>query len=472
MKNADLATPKFARSGSPGRAPNLLGIQRPCSYNAAMRERLSHKCRLLGMLSFLWLVAAAPIFGETALLPEQILVVVNSASDDSMRLGQIYLRLRKVPDANLTTVSVPNTEQITRRAYEEQLAAPVRQTIETLGKRGIRIRCLLTTYGIPLRIGAVRPPAASDEEIQANRERLGHVQVELEAMTEGALSERKAGAGEAQDVGALRAERRRLKATLSRLLGSDTVAAVDSELALVASGPYPIDGWQPNPHCRSGRTSAPNDTKALMISRLDGPTPAHAEALLRMAVEVERNGLTGQVYLDARGLDPAKGAYGRFDADIRKTAQLLQESLIPVNLNNRKELFGPGEAPAAALYCGWYSLAEYRDAFEWARGAVGYHVASAECRSLRDPKRNYWVKRMIEDGVIATLGPVAEPYLQAFPLPSAFFPLLMSGHYTLAEVFAMTSPYLSWRMVLIGDPLYNPYRKRPLYLLLRPLPAP
>jgi uncharacterized protein (TIGR03790 family) len=119
---------------------------------------------------------------------------------------------------------------------------------------------------------------------------------------------------------------------------------------------------------------------------------------------------------------------------------------------------------SAALYCGWYSHKKYVDAFQWSKGAVGYHVASSEAVSLHDPKRKYWVKSMIEKGVIASIGPVKEPYLTAFPPPSIFFPLLMSGKYTLVEVFAMTNPFLSWQMILVGDPLYNPFRNNPAFV--------
>ena len=68
---------------------------------------------------------------------------------------------------------------------------------------------------------------------------------------------------------------------------------------------------------------------------------------------------------------------------------------------------------------------------------------------------------MLEKGVAATLGPVKEPYLQSFPLPDLFFPLLMTGQYPLIEVYYRTTPYLSWRQVLIGDPLYTPFKHRP-----------
>jgi hypothetical protein len=53
---------------------------------------------------------------------------------------------------------------------------------------------------------------------------------------------------------------------------------------------------------------------------------------------------------------------------------------------------------------------------------------------------------------------VAEPYVNAFPLPELFFGLLVEGNLTLAECYIVSLPYLSWRMVLIGDPLYRPFK--------------
>lgn len=83
---------------------------------------------------------------------------------------------------------------------------------------------------------------------------------------------------------------------------------------------------------------------------------------------------------------------------------------------------------------------------------------------------NEWISRTDYEKLIA--GPVNEPYLTAFPPPSVFFPLLMSGKYTLVEVFAMTNPFLSWQMILVGDPLYNPFKNNPAFVLENPPPPP
>jgi len=423
---------------------------------------------------FVVLLLSGPIFmpasSEAVLRPEEVLIVVNPESSDSVRLGSLYSELRKIPFSHIAGVKAPFQEGITRKQYDELIAAPLRKTINSLQEKGVRIRCIVTVYGVPLRISKTLPPDASQETIKKLEETIGEKnkeKVELETL----LKENKNSKEVHKKLNALKSEIGKLQFELAHLTGKDTVAAVDSELALLLSPSYELAGWQPNPEFYFIRGRLNNSPQALMVSRLDASAPEVVEKIMRTAVEVEKTGLAGKLYLDARGLSGAS-EYAKFDEDIKRAARILEKGLMPIVLDNKPELFGPGEAPEAALYCGWYSLGEYRDAFEWAKGAVGYHVASSEAVSLHDPKRNYWVKSMLDRGVIASIGPVTEPYLTAFPPPSIFFQLLMSGHYSLAEVFAMTNPFLSWQMILVGDPLYNPFRVKPAYPLIDPPPPP
>jgi uncharacterized protein (TIGR03790 family) len=243
-----------------------------------------------------------------------------------------------------------------------------------------------------------------------------------------------------------------------------TMAAVDSEMTLIMAGPYQKSGWLPNPF-NLGFERLPGISriraKALMVGRLDGPTPATARRLVDDALEVERTGLKGVFYLDARGLkgQATPGGYVWFDQHLLHLSDLLKKySDLKVVLDQQSAVFPPGSCPNAALYCGWYSLANYVPAFTWNKGAVGYHVASSEATTLKKPGAKVWCKRMLEEGVAATLGPVAEPYLSSFPLPDQFFPLLMTGKLTLLEVYFLTVPQVSWMQILIGDPLYRPFK--------------
>jgi uncharacterized protein (TIGR03790 family) len=248
---------------------------------------------------------------------------------------------------------------------------------------------------------------------------------------------------------------------------NETYSSFDSELAMVRSPDYVLFRWQPNLlHYRFD--SLPDVLRdVIMVSRLEAPTLDIVKRLIDDAIRVEQQGLNGKVYLDARGIsyDTAKdqpGSYGQYDASLRDlAARLKAHAKLEVVLDNEAALFQPGACPDAAVYCGWYSLAKYVDAFDWNPGAVGYHIASAEARTLRQPGESGWCTSMLEDGVAATLGPVFEPYLASFPLPDDFFPLLMTGKYTLAEAYYRSNPFNSWAMVLVGDPLYNPFAKNP-----------
>ncbi|GMU36790.1 MAG: TIGR03790 family protein [Phycisphaerae bacterium] len=248
------------------------------------------------------------------------------------------------------------------------------------------------------------------------------------------------------------------------LVPPDSEAAFDSELALVHNDAYPLARWIPNPLQGLRKPSPPRDA-ALMVARLDGPDPTIIERMMTDALHAERSGLRGTFYIDARGLTK-DDEYRVYDRDLAALAEWTRtRTVIPVVLDQREPVFAEGSCPGAALYCGWYSLAKYVPAFTFERGAVGYHIASFELGSLSRSNKAYWCRGMLTDGAAATLGPTSEPYLSAFPRPSEFFGLLMTGELTLVECFARTNPFLSWRIALVGDPLYRPFAKNPPYSL-------
>jgi uncharacterized protein (TIGR03790 family) len=254
---------------------------------------------------------------------------------------------------------------------------------------------------------------------------------------------------------------------LKLLNGDHSLSAFDSELSLVLWDRYPLYQWVPN-SCYVDRSSQIRASlngrlpqKTLMVSRLDGPSPKIVRQMIDDAVAVEQQGLRGGVYLDARGLKKRDG-YLEYDANLISLAIMLRKDTdLEVALDNKADVFSPGSCPNTALYVGWYSLAKYVPAFEFVRGAVGYHIASSEAVSLRDGTREYWCKGLLADGVVATLGPVSEPYLAAFPLPLDFTGLLLTGQYSLVECYYYTKKFNSWMMMLLGDPLYRPFAKTP-----------
>lgn len=204
--------------------------------------------------------------------------------------------------------------------------------------------------------------------------------------------------------------------------------------------------------------------KVLMVSCLDGPSDKIVQRIIDDSLAAEKTGLKGNACFDARFPEPKQKkkstGIGAFDASIHAAANIVRKSglMKDVVVDDSPQLFQPGQCPETALYCGWYKLAHYVVAFTWVPGAVGIHVAGSECSTLKNSGSNVWCKKMLENGAAAVVGPSGMPYLQAFPAPEAFFGLLTQGHFTLAECYAMSIPFRSWRMVLIGDPLYTPFR--------------
>jgi len=246
-----------------------------------------------------------------------------------------------------------------------------------------------------------------------------------------------------------------------------TSASVDSELTLVLATNFQLSRWLLNPFLEKLDSLPGIDLirrSTIMVGRLDAPSPDMAKRMVDDAMETEKAGLTGTVYIDARGLNNVndKDSYGLYDEHLRSLYSIIEsKSSMPVVLDNNSGLFQEKSCPDAALYAGWYSLAKYKDSFEWKKGAVGVHIASSEASTLKKPNSQVWCKRMIEEGVAATIGPVSEPYLSSFPLPDVFFPLLMSGKLTLLETYFRSTPHISWRLIVIGDPLYTPFKNNP-----------
>ena len=391
-----------------------------------------------------------------ALQPDQILVIANRNAARSTGLAKYYMEKREIPETNLLNLWLTDKEVCTREDYDRKVAPVVRERLKELTETR-SIRCLVTVYGLPLKI---LPPGLTEKEA----DRMKGLRVQQAAL-KAKLKLAEETDPKSDETKAIRRDLKALGKKISTLSKTDRRASFDSELALVLHDEYPLSGWRRNPHFIPIRekTTEADKKSILFVSRLDGPTDAEVERIIDESIEMEKKGLQGVAYFDARW--PRKtenkklSGYAAYDNSIHKAADRVRDSgRLPVVVDDRGELFGPGDCPNAALYCGWYSLSRYVDAFEWRKGAVGYHIASGECATLKHKNSRAWCKKMPENGVAATVGPVWEPYVQAFPIPELFFGLLVESPFTLAECYFLSTPYLSWQMALIGDPLYRPFK--------------
>jgi len=407
--------------------------------------------KLLTILALMFLCFPCQVY---ALQADEIVVIANDLYPDSVDLACYYMKVRNIPKQNLLKIATTKRIYVGRDKYESEIAAPVRKF---LGQKAFvgKVRCLVTMRGVPLRIDPPRLTGKAKQQVEKLTAEKKLLQQQLKEQVK----------DQKDIIAGLKTQVSTLNQQIKTLKKKDFRAAVDSELALVLVKEYPLKGWVPNPFFVGfkGRKLPISKDDVLFVSRLDAPTLKIVRRVIDDSFTVENEGLKGTTYIDARWKkSPKKNlqGYAFYDDSLHKMAEYLRSRHFSVVLDSEQKLFQPGEAPDTALYCGWYSHHQYVDAFTWKRGAVGYHIASSECGTLRTGKSQVWCKRMLEEGAAAVIGPVGEPYVQAFPIPVMFFGYLTDGYYNLVESYFLSLPYLSWQMVLVGDPLYRPFKNR------------
>ncbi|MBW7988977.1 MAG: TIGR03790 family protein [Planctomycetes bacterium] len=386
-----------------------------------------------------------------ALEPDEILVIANRQISTSKRISEYYCEKRNIPKKNIIYLALGHNprETIKRDEYEKSLALPIRKRLQR--RFPGEIRCLVTTYGIPVKVGSQGPMPGKGRKINELKKLLSKEKQRLDELKQDLSIDRKQMSIQTKQINQKITQ---MQLEIGRISGHETNASVDSELSMLLFQSYDLYRWQPN----MLRGQVPGlGFKTLMVSRLDGPDYKIIKGLIDKAITAEKTGLKGNAYIDSRGI-VKKDMYGYFDQSLRDLEAFIRSNTkMPVKAEQTGQLFQPGSCPQTAVYCGWYSVRKYVDAFDFVDGAVGFHIASYEAQKLRDPSSSTWCAAMLRDGITATLGAVDEPYLHSFPQPKEFFAELFRGS-CLVEAYYRTKPFNSWQLVLIGDPLYKPFK--------------
>lgn len=386
-----------------------------------------------------------------ALEPNEILIIANRQISTSQRIAEYYCEKRNIPKKNIIHLALGHNprETISRNEYEGSLALPIRRQLQR--RFPGEIRCLVTTYGIPVKAGSQGPLPGMGGKLKELKRLLIKEKQSLEQLKQDLSTNPGQMSIQTKQINQKITQ---MQLEIGRMSGKETNASVDSELSMLLFQSYDLYRWQPN----MLRGQVPGlGFKTLMVSRLDGPDYEIVKGLIDKAITAEKTGLKGNAYIDTRGI-VKKDLYGYFDQSLRDLgAFITSNTKMPIKTEQTGQLFQPGSCPQTAVYCGWYSLRKYVDAFDFVDGAVGFHIASFEAQKLRDPNSSTWCAAMLRDGITATLGAVDEPYLHSFPQPKEFFAELFKGS-CLVEAYYHTKPFNSWQLVLIGDPLYRPFK--------------
>jgi uncharacterized protein (TIGR03790 family) len=250
-----------------------------------------------------------------------------------------------------------------------------------------------------------------------------------------------------------------LKLLADRLIGNETSASLDSELSLVwlFPGGYPISSRLPNPFYFEQSQGLIN-YPFLMVSRIDGPNPEIVSKNINNTIIAEKKFFRDSNFLiDSRGFGfDRKDEFGIWDRELTTLAKKSFGSNISVEFDGNPDL--AIDVKNISLYLGWYQLRNFENSYSFVPGAIGLHIASEEAINIHNKEEKGWCKNLLEKGVVATVGAVEEPYLDSFPNPNYFFSLITSGNFQLIDSYYLSTKYISWRQILFGDPLYNPFK--------------
>ena len=368
----------------------------------------------------IYLLAGLPQVAEATVSPESVAILYNASVPDSKKLAETYRQARNIPKDNVIGLEMPTAPDISREDYERSILKPLRGQFEvrkwwqrrsegggvTLPVSN-KIRFLVTMRGVPLRIKQSTKPEGTPP------------------------------------------------APADPIKGHDE-ASVDSELAMFGTEGLPADGVLQNKYYKSDKSIADVNLPFLVLTaRIDAPTMATCERMIRDAVEVETTGLWGRAYVDIANKFP------QGDQWMEDVVKADLAAGIPTVVDRFNETY-PLNYPMTdcSLYFGWYDWSIsgpfLNTRFQFRKGAVAMHLHSFSAEQMADGSKN-WSAGLLARGAAATIGNVYEPYLHLTHDFGIIQQKLLDG-YTWGEACWMAMPVTSWQGVVLGDPLYRPFR--------------
>lgn len=359
---------------------------------------------------------------------QNVIVVANENEPDSLKIAQHYMKAREIPKGNLIVLPMSRDEEVTWTEFvktiynplEAQLAKMQRivgydsNSVDEIGRThfipvGHKIDFLVVCKGVPLKI-------KQDPHVKLSQAEKDIWEDELEI----------------------------------------NLAAVDSELSLLAYPDPAIVGYIDNPLYGSREPTDDLLQRVVMVSRLDGPTEESVIRMIDNALIAERDGLMGRAYVDLEGRDRKN------NRSLELTVAKLDEMGFDLTVHrSRGDTFGPdARFDAPAFYFGCWTKdksSPIKDRrFLFPAGAIGVHLSDSSAHTLHSGTEG-WAGPLIEHGITGTVGNVFDPHGDLSHRTDMLVDLLSRGK-TLGEAAYYALPALSWQSILVGDPLYRPFK--------------
>ncbi len=376
-----------------------------------------------------------------AVSPDSVLILANSNESQSVELARYYARKRGIPLDNIVALPMSAKETVAWDEFVGSIWNPLHAWMlenkwinEGLAEKdvqgrehglmiGHRVGWLVICQGVPLRIS--ENPALHTPELG-----------EQFMLALGAKPGTKADA-------------------VSPLL-KHSFASVDSELAAMPARNNPVYGFVPNPLFRRENPGPMELSGIIRTARLGGTSYLAAQRLVDSAIEGEKRGLDGRVYIDKGGPFPQAEQW------LDRIAASYSAAGWDVELDEAKATFrADSRFDAPALYFGWY--VQFVDGpfvepgMHFPAGAIAMHLHSFSASSLADEKR--WSAALVDRGAAGTIGNVFEPTLTLTHDFDVIAQAILAG-WSFGDAAWCSMPALSWQGIILGDPLYRPLAPR------------
>lgn len=371
---------------------------------------------------FFFLSAALfALCARAEVLPSKVYVVANSDDPDSLAIADFYASARGIPKGNIVGLPMPKAGKISKAEYFEKIENPL---VAELAKRGALKA---------VKLGGREP---------SGREIYSYV---------------------SHDIGFL-VLCRGVPWGINPTPGSPApnppksfsdAASVDSEISGRFVSSKSFAGFVKNPLFNNySWAMTPSITGTIPVARLDGVSRADVEASVRNALEAEKKGVRGRVYIDESKREKTG------DKWLSAAGKILSAAGFDVSENTEPRLFGFADRmDAPAFYFGWYAFnpaGYFADKnFKFPAGASALHIFSFSAANMRD--RNSWTPAFTAEGASATFGNVYEPYLGGTHYPHVYVLALARGM-SAGEAATAAMPFLSWQGVFVGDPMFKPFK--------------
>lgn len=358
-------------------------------------------------------------FGGTN--PAKIYIVANSADNDSLAIAEFYAAAREIPKANIIAIDMPKDGKITKTQYFAKIENPL--TAELVSRGAAKA----------FKLGA---KDAYGREIYSY---ISH-DIDFLVLCKGVPW----GVNPSPKISAPKAKNSLTDA-----------ASVDSELSGRFVSAKTLNGFQKNPLFNNYSWSmTPSISGVIPVARLDGATKEDVENAIKGAIETEKKGLMGRVYID-KSRRAKEG-----DDWLENAKKILAAADFDISESPSPALFGYGERmDAPAFYFGWYAFRPSgyfaENGFELPRGASALHIYSFSAANLRN--KSDWTARFVNIGAAATFGNVYEPYLGGTHYPHIYALALARGM-SAGEAATAAMPFVSWQGMFVGDPLFKPFK--------------